>query len=95
MTHFKQEKIKFKKHSLAVYSKGTSDQALVLIHGGPGAASETLREAHSDYAKQGFRVITWDQLGCGDSDEPEDDTLSTRVKSEHWTYPSCMFNVQI
>lgn len=77
MKNFTQEKIQLGEHILAGYSLGDSDQALVLIHGGPGAASETLRGPHARYAEMGFRVITWDQLGCGNSDEPVDDSLWT------------------
>ncbi len=77
MKSFTQEKIQLGEHELAAYSLGDSDQALVLIHGGPGAASETLQGPHERYAEMGYRVITWDQLGCGNSDEPDDDSLWT------------------
>jgi len=77
MNKFKRTEIKLREYTLAGYSVGDSDQALVLIHGGPGAASETLQGPHLRYSEMGLRVITWDQLGCGNSDSPDDDSLWT------------------
>ena len=36
-----------------------------------------VRDAHLRYAEQGYRVVSWDQLGCGESDQPDDDSLWT------------------
>jgi proline-specific peptidase len=52
---------------------GEGDRTLVLLHGGPGASSRYLRplEALAD----GRRVVVYDQLGCGESDHPDDPSL--------------------
>jgi proline iminopeptidase len=52
---------------------GEGERTLVLLHGGPGATSRYLRplEALAD----GRRVVTYDQLGCGASDRPDDESL--------------------
>lgn len=34
-------------------------------------------DAHLRYADEGFRVVSWDQLGCGESDRPDDPSLWT------------------
>jgi proline iminopeptidase len=43
--------------------KGT----VVMLHGGPGATHDYLL-AFSDLARRGYRVVYYDQLGCGRSD---------------------------
>jgi proline-specific peptidase len=52
---------------------GEGERTLVLLHGGPGATSRYLRplEALADRR----RVVVYDQLGCGDSDHPDDPSL--------------------
>lgn len=86
---FERIKIPISGHSIMSYSKGTSEDVLLLLHGGPGYSSPYLREAHWLYADKGFRVITWDQLGCGESDQPTDYNLYTverfveEVEKEH------------
>ena len=39
---------------------------------GPGLPCDYLREAHSCFIDQGFRVVAFDQLDCGASDRPND-----------------------
>lgn len=51
-----------------------ADRTLVLLHGGPGATSRYLRPLEA-LAGDGRRVVTYDQLGCGASDRPEDLSL--------------------
>ncbi len=63
-------------HSVQTYRAGSGDTTLLLIHGGPGAGSGTLRETH--HPKQlglDMQVVTWDQLGCGESPCEHDDSL--------------------
>jgi L-proline amide hydrolase len=47
---------------------------LLCLHGGPGVPHDYL-ESFEDLAKAGHQVIFYDQLGCGKSDRPADDTI--------------------
>ena len=47
---------------------------LLCLHGGPGAGHDYL-ESLGAMAKCGRRVIFYDQLGCGNSDQPDDPSL--------------------
>ena len=49
---------------------------LLCLHGGPGATHDYL-ESLEDMAATGRRVIFYDQLGCGNSDQPHDPSLWT------------------
>jgi proline iminopeptidase len=62
-------------HKLCAYSLGTGDNIVMLIHGGPGFPSNYLQDSHAFLADEGYRIITWDQLGCGQSDKPNDPGL--------------------
>jgi proline-specific peptidase len=53
---------------------GAGERALVLLHGGPGAGSLYLKPLE-ELAAPDRRVVVYDQLGCGDSDRPEDASL--------------------
>ncbi len=59
------------------YSIGSGDNVLLILHGGPGVPSNYLRDTHRVFSNQGYRVVIWDQLGCGESDKPDDDSLWT------------------
>lgn len=59
------------------YIYGEGDETLFLANGGPGLPSLYLREPHARLARDGWRVVAWDQLGCGASDRPEDPALWT------------------
>jgi L-proline amide hydrolase len=48
--------------------------ALLVLHGGPGSAHDAL-EGLGALAKQGRRVVFYDQLGGGESDRPDDPSL--------------------
>jgi proline iminopeptidase len=50
---------------------GEGERTLVLLHGGPGAGSLYLKPLER-LAGPDRRVVVYDQLGCGDSDRPED-----------------------
>lgn len=54
------------------YSMGSGHETLLLISGGPGCPCNFLRDTHHVYADLGYRVVTWDQLGCGESDRIDD-----------------------
>src|SRR5205814_3486417 len=49
---------------------------LLALHGGPGAAHDYLEPLEA-LAATGRRVIFYDQLGCGRSDQPHDPSLWT------------------
>jgi proline iminopeptidase len=53
---------------------GDGERALVLLHGGPGAGSLYLKPLER-LAGADRRVVVYDQLGCGDSDRPDDPSL--------------------
>ena len=64
-------------HKLVTYSFGAGDDVLFLVNGGPGLPCDYLRDAHSCFVDQGFRVVAFDQLDCGASDRPNDPSLWT------------------
>ena len=49
---------------------------LLVLHGGPGGAHDPL-DGLDALAQQGRRVVFYDQLGGGDSDQPDDPSLWT------------------
>lgn len=49
---------------------------LLLLHGGPGACHDYL-ESLQPFAETGRPVIFYDQLGCGNSDRPDDPSMWT------------------
>jgi proline iminopeptidase len=69
--------LRFGPHRLAGYRAGEGGIPLLVVHGGPGVPCAYLYEAHAPYADEGFDVVSWDQLGCGASDRPDDPTLWT------------------
>lgn len=64
-------------HTVRVYVHGDGPDTLFLANGGPGLPCRYLLEPHKRMASDRFRVVSWDQLGCGDSDRPEDNGLWT------------------
>jgi proline iminopeptidase len=65
------------KYRVVTYSFGSGKDVVLLLNGGPGLPCDYLREAHSFLADHGFRVVTFDQLGTGKSDRPDDASLWT------------------
>src|SRR5262249_30060669 len=59
---------------------------LLCLHGGPGACHDYL-ESLAEIAKRGRRVIFYDQLGCGNSDQPDNPSL--------WTVPLFVEEVDV
>jgi proline iminopeptidase len=68
--------LRFGPHRLAGYRIGAG-VPLLIVHGGPGVPCAYVYHAHTAYAAEGFEVASWDQLGCGRSDRPEDKALWT------------------
>lgn len=54
-------------HTVMTFSLGDGPRTLMLVHGGPGCPSLYLRDSHEALASAGWRLVTWDQLGCGES----------------------------
>ncbi len=62
-------------YKVVTYSYGSGDNILFLLNGGPGLPCDYLRDPHIPLADEGYRVVTFDQLGCGKSDRPDDPSL--------------------
>ena len=62
-------------YKVVTYSYGTGDNVLLLLNGGPGLPCDYLRDPHIPLANEGYRIVAFDQLGCGNSDRPEDPAL--------------------
>lgn len=54
---------------------GSGEKVLLCLNGGPGLPCDYLREPHAPLADDGYRVLAFDQLGCGRSDKPKDKSL--------------------
>jgi proline iminopeptidase len=54
-------------HDIMTFSAGSGPHTLLMVHGGPGCPSRYLRDSHEGLVERGFRLVTWDQLGCGES----------------------------
>lgn len=64
-------------YKIVTYSYGKGNNILLLLNGGPGLPCDYLRDPHIFLADEGYRVVAFDQLGCGDSDRPDDPSLWT------------------
>ncbi len=62
-------------YKVVTYSYGTGDNVLLLLNGGPGLPCDYLRDPHIPLGNEGYRIVAFDQLGCGNSDRPEDPAL--------------------
>ncbi|MDM7945567.1 MAG: proline iminopeptidase-family hydrolase [Oceanibaculum nanhaiense] len=62
-------------HSVVTYEYGDGPETIFLLNGGPGLPCDYLREPMLRLLDQGYRVVTYDQLGCGASDKPDDPAL--------------------
>ena len=64
-------------YRVATYSFGAGEEVVLCLNGGPGLPCDYLREPHACLADHGYRVVAYDQLGCGESDRPSDPSLWT------------------
>lgn len=64
-------------YNVVAYSFGSGDEVVLCVNGGPGLACDYLREPHACLADHGYRMVAYDQLGCGASDRPDDPSLWT------------------
>ncbi len=62
-------------YKVVAYSFGQGEETVLCVNGGPGLPCDYLREAHSCLVDEGFRVVAFDQLGCGQADRPSDPAL--------------------
>jgi len=60
---------------VVTYSYGSGENILFLLNGGPGLPCDYLRDPHIFLAGEGYHVVAFDQLGCGNSDRPDDSSL--------------------
>ncbi|WP_432383505.1 proline iminopeptidase-family hydrolase [Duganella sp. P38] len=58
---------------------GSGPVKVLLLHGGPGFTHEYLEAMESFLPQAGIEMYYYDQLGCGNSDQPDDAAL--------WTLP--------
>ncbi len=63
------------RYRVVTYHFGEGDEVLLCLNGGPGLPCDYLREPHAWLADKGYRIIAYDQLGCGRSDKPDDASL--------------------
>jgi len=68
-------KIKVHSYEVTATCQGEGNDCVLLLHGGPGLPSNYLFDAHTFLTDHGFKIATWDQLGCGMSDKPNDPSL--------------------
>jgi proline iminopeptidase len=68
-------KIKIHSYEVIATCQGEGNETVLLLHGGPGLPSNYLLDAHSFLTDFGYKIATWDQLGCGMSDKPSDPSL--------------------
>ncbi|QLP49014.1 proline iminopeptidase-family hydrolase [Klebsiella michiganensis] len=67
-------------YNVVAYQFGDGDETVLCLNGGPGLPCDYLREAHACLKQHGYRVITFDQLGTGKSDRPDDASLWTMAR---------------
>ncbi len=73
-------RVKVDGYEVQTYTFGTGDEVLFCLNGGPGLPCDYVRDCHSVLADDGYRVVCFDQLGCGRSDRPDDDSLWTLAR---------------
>lgn len=56
---------------------GDGPVKVLLLHGGPAACHDYMEAFESFLPPAGIQIIYYDQLGCGNSDAPDDPTLWT------------------
>jgi proline iminopeptidase len=60
--------------------KGEAPLKVLLLHGGPGFTHQYLEAMESFLPEAGIEMYYYDQLGCGNSDRPDDPALWTRER---------------
>ena len=65
---------------------GSGSVKVLLLHGGPGFSHEYLEAMESFLPQSGIEMYYYDQLGCNNSDQPDDPSL--------WTLPRYVEEVE-
>jgi proline iminopeptidase len=65
---------------------GSGPIKVLLLHGGPGVCHDYLEAFESFLPQAGIEMYYYDQLGCGNSDQPDDPAL--------WTIPRYLTEVE-
>jgi proline iminopeptidase len=60
--------------------EGRASLKVLLLHGGPGFTHQYLEAMESFLPEAGIEMYYYDQLGCGNSDRPDDPALWTRER---------------
>lgn len=66
---------------------GRGDRKVLLLHGGPGFSHDYLECFEDFLPAAGIELYHYDQLGCGNSDRPEDTAL--------WTLPRYLDELEV
>ena len=74
------------KYKVWTKKMGTGPIKVLLLHGGPGFGHEYLEAMESFLPEAGIEMYYYDQLGCNNSDHPEDTSL--------WTLPRYLEEVE-
>ena len=74
------------KYKVWTKTMGKGPIKVLLLHGGPGANHDYLEAFESFLPEAGIEMIYYDQLGCGNSDAPDDPSL--------WTLPGYVAEVE-
>lgn len=74
---FEAEHIEVDGYDVVCYQAGKGQETVLCLNGGPGLPCDYLREPHAFLADEGFRVVAFDQLGCGASNRPDRPELWT------------------
>ena len=68
------------KYSVWTKKIGSGPLKVLLLHGGPGFSHEYLEAFESFLPQAGIEMYYYDQLGCNNSDQPDDKSLWTTAR---------------
>ena len=74
------------KYKVWTKQMGSGPVKVLLMHGGPGFSHDYLEAMESFLPQAGIEMYYYDQLGCGNSDKPDDPAL--------WTLPRYLEEVE-
>ncbi len=74
------------KYKVWTRKSGNGPIKVLLLHGGPGISHEYLEAVESFLPPTGIEIYYYDQLGCNNSDQPDDPSL--------WTLPRYVEEVE-